>query len=289
MANTSPMSKRARWLNGSVLLLALSCQRAEEPVHKPTPPDMSELVAAYAEPTAELTSDNAAQVFDRVTALAEQLARLGLTQQLVDTIQTTLDERLEQTEAGSSSSELISSGSEPLGKLQQPASNGDAYLLVTRICGGFSDTPTPDRKANGAITLTVGLSGDRVDPVIWGAFHACKSRLSGVDVLLTGTDDAPGSFNAYAGEQLELGDFALSQLLFQLSLWAEVDGMGEAVDVDFQLDVQTLELDFRIPVDDGYVLAHADTSLLGVRATNGDFTCDALARRCDSGEQRVEF
>src|SRR5690348_9934420 len=79
----------------SSLLFAASCQK-EEPFEKPTGPDLSELVAAYDEPTAELTPESAAVVLDTVDALIAQLQELGLQEQLLDAINTTIDEQLSQ-------------------------------------------------------------------------------------------------------------------------------------------------------------------------------------------------
>ena len=62
MQVSGSMSKGLRTSAALLLLGAASCQREPEPVHKPQAPDMSEVVAAYAEPTAALTEENAAEV-----------------------------------------------------------------------------------------------------------------------------------------------------------------------------------------------------------------------------------
>jgi hypothetical protein len=272
------------------LVGALACSGEPEPVKKPPAPDMSELVAAYEAPTAELTADTAAPVFDAVTTLVERLAELGLEEQLIDTINTTIEQQLNQVdgETGKTSSGLGVEAGQPLGKLQQPVAKGDAYLLATRICGGFSETPMPDPE-NGSITLTLGVSGDFVDPVLWGKFNACKYQLAGNNVLLTGRDGQPGSYSIYAGENLKLTDFSLSTLLLQLSLWIELNDVGEPFEFDFMLNVETLEIATRIQLEEGYVIARAGTTLVGVSATNGEFTCDAAARVCESGDESIEF
>ncbi len=281
----------ARWLVlGSCLLGTLACSGEPEPVKKPAAPDMSELVAAYEAPTAELNADTAAPVFDAVTSLVERLAELGLEEQLIDTINTTIDEQLAQVDGatGTSSSALGVEDGQRLGKLQQPVSKGDAYLLATRICGGFSEEPLPDPD-NGSITLTLGVSGDFMDSVLWGKFNACKYQLAGNTILLTGQDGQPGSYSIYVGEDLKLTDFALSSILLQLSVWTEVNDVGELFEFDFMLNIETLEIATRIQLEEGYVIARAGTSLVGVSATNGEFGCDAAARFCEAGDQRIEF
>jgi hypothetical protein len=281
-----------RWLMSSLALApwALACSAPPPPVKKPVAPDMSELIAAYEAPTAALDPETAAQVLTTVDDLLAQLADLGLTDQLLGTINTTIDEQIEQTSmtAETSSALGVERGAR-LEKLVQRAVRGDAYLVATRICGGFADEAVPD-PLNGKITLTVGLSGDVLDAVMWGKFDACKYRLSGQDVQLTGEQPGePGSYSVYVGERLTLKEFALSTVLMQLSLWAELNGTGQLIEFDFRVNVETLALDFRIEVEGGYVIAHADTTLVGVTATNGEFGCDAQAHTCSAGDETIAF
>jgi hypothetical protein len=279
-----------RLVSALCLVGAVACSAEPEPVKKPPAPDMSELVAAYQAPTAELTPETATSVFDSVTVLVDRLTELGLEEQLIDTINTTIEEQLAQVEGATemSSSALGVESGQQLGKLQQRASKGDAYLLATRICGGYGEEPMP-LPENGSITLTLGVSGDFLDPVLWGKFNACKYQLAGNTILLTGQDGQPGSYSIHAGEELKLTDFALSTILMQLSLWAEVNDVGELFEFDFMLNVETLEIATRIQLENGYVIARASTSLVGVSATNGEFGCDAAARFCEAGDQRIEF
>jgi hypothetical protein len=273
-----------------VLGMTCACGAEPEPVKKPQAPDMSELVAAYEAPTAELNRETAAQVLESVDALLAQLDSLGLQEQLLGTIDTTIDEQIEQNEAsGETSSALGVEQGGPLGKLQQRAVKGDAYLTVTRICGGFGPEPVPD-PMNGKITLTVGLTDDVLDSVMWGSFDACKYALAGAEIELSGIEPGkPGSYSVYVGNELRLRDFALSQVLFQVSLLGSLDGNEQPLEADFRVDVESLALDLRIPVEGGYVLAHADSALVGVSATNGDFECDAMARTCSAGDEQIEF
>jgi hypothetical protein len=282
----APARSPLPWLLAGVSL-GLACSAPPPEVKKPPPPDMSELIAAYEAPTAELDPETAAEVLEAVDALVAQLGDLGLTDQLLDTINTTIDEQLERT--GETSSALGVEQGEQLEKLQQRAIKGGAYLLATRICGGFGAEPVPD-PLNGKITLTVGLSGDALDPVMWGQFAGCKYRFSESQVELTGQrEDEPGSYSIYVGETLKLGDFALSTILMQLSVWAELNGNGQLLEADFRINVESLALDLRIPVEGGHVIAHADSTLVGVSATNGEFSCDAEARACSAGDQTIEF
>ncbi len=270
-------------------LSALGCSGEPEPVKKPVAPDMSELAAAYEAPTAALTPETAAAVFDAVNELVARLGVLGLEEQLIDTIGTTIDEQLAQTaNTAETSSALGLEDGERLERLEQRATKGDAYLLARRICGGFGPKPLPD-PMNGAITLTLGVSGERLDPVLWGKFEACQYRLGASTVLLTGEGEEPGSYSVWVGNDLSLKDFKLSTILLQLSLWTEVNGEGELLELDFRLNVETLELDFRIPLEAGYVIAKASSTLIGISATNGEFGCDAAARACTAGDQRIEF
>jgi hypothetical protein len=269
-----------------VPLLLLACS-SNDPVQKPEAPDMSALVQAYAAPTAPLTRESAAEVLEQVTALLAQLERLGIEEQLLDTIDTTIDEQLEQTSEPGSSTQA--STREHTGQSRQRLESGEAYLIATRICAGFGPEPVPDRKANGAITLNMGLTGDSLDSVLWGAFQDCKYLVGESEVRLAGAGVTPGTYAVYVGDGVKLKDFTVSKVLLQLSLWAEVDGEGELVELDFYLDLETRDLELRVPLEDGYVIAQAGASLLGVRASNGDFVCDAEARSCDSGDEHLEF
>lgn len=91
------------------------------------------------------------------------------------------------------------------------------------------------------------------------------------------------------GDTLTLEDFALSTILMQLSLRAELNGDGQLLEADFRINVESLALDVRIPVEGGHVIAHADSTLVGVSATNGEFSCDAEARTCSQGDQTIEL
>lgn len=271
-------------------MVSLACSAPPPEVKKPPAPDMSELIAAYEAPTAELDPETAADVLETVNALVQQLGDLGLTEQLLDTIDTTIDEQLERTgTTEESSSALAVEQGERLERLQQRAIKGGAYLVATRICGGFGAEPVPD-PLNGKLTLTVGLSGDALDPVMWGQFAACKYRFAESEVELTGENEGePGRYSIYVGDTLKLEDFALSTILMQLSVWAELNGSGQLLEADFRINVESLALDVRIPVEGGHVIAHADSTLVGVSATNGEFECDAEARTCSAGDQTIEL
>ena len=275
---------------GLSLPLTLACGGEPEPLKKPPAPDMSALIAAYEAPTAALTPETAATVLDSVNALVAQLGELALEEQLLDTVGTTVDEQAEQSAmTGETSSALGFEQGQRLGKLEQRAIKGDAYLVATRICGGFGPEPLPD-PLNGKITLNLGLTGEAIDAVMWGKFDACKYQLAGAEILLTGEQPGtPGNYSLYIGDDLTLGNFALTTVLFQLSVWAELDGEGRLLETDFRLNVETLELDVRIHLEQGYVIAHAGATLLAVSATNGDFGCDAEARVCSAGDERIEF
>jgi hypothetical protein len=240
-------------------------------VDKPTPPDMKDLVAAYATPGAPLDATSAAEAFAPAARFAKLIDDLGLDEETLEPIQSAIASRI--GDAGSSS-----------GGTMEPAVTGEGYVRVTRICDGWGPMPVPDGDANGLMVGTIGFTEHGPDPVAWGTFSRCEYLIAGKQVLVGGRGGASeGHFDVYLGEGLAYADFGKKPVLFRVDLSASIDGSAEDVSADFQIDPAALTLATRIATRRGdLVVVLAVTTVVGVRASNGVFTCDMSQRTCTS-------
>lgn len=249
-------------------------------VNKPTPPDMSSLTATYDSPQGTLTPENAARVYREAQDLVARIEELGVDEKLIDTVLDALEARQNgQSEARGA---VVSN--------RQAQTEGEGYLVATRLCNGWGEEPVPDPE-NGDIVLTVGFTERGVDPIAWGEITLCRYVFERKQILLGGLGDAPaGGVRLSFGESLAFDQLGSPRVLVDLDLRAEVDGAPVGADLDFRLDRASSTLETRIPVDDGDVIAIASAnSFAGVRAKNGDFVCDLSSQSCSDGEETVSF
>jgi hypothetical protein len=267
------------------LAFALACACGDpEPrdVNKPAPPDMAALLAVYDAPDGVLTAETAAEALEAASAIRDTIVALGVDETLIDTV-------LEAVAAKeSSATESTSAGS--LGTSRQALTEGEGYLLATRICNGWGAEPAPD-PAHGAIRLTVPFTEAGLDPVIWGEVESCQYLIDGSQVLLHGLEDTPaGAVRVSFGAPVAFDGIARARALFDFDLAGDLDGMRLSADFDFRVDAERESFEVRIPTSSGAVIAvlSAD-AFTGVRAANGDFGCNPEARTCTSGSETITF
>jgi hypothetical protein len=289
----------ARVASVALVPLALGACSDHGRVDKPTPPDMSAIVEGYDAPTAVLDAETAVEAAEQIRNLAELLDRYGIQQFILGPILGgianyeggTSDERSSDDapsfEAGAAA--LRGEGSRVLPKgLTRAEETDDAYVIATRICDGWGPRPEPD-VANGTIDFTFSITDDRIDPVAWGSFDDCQYRLDDSEVLIGARDGAPGSFSLYVGESTRFRDVLNTPIIAAIDTWAGIDGTGDRLQVDVRFDLATTHIESRVPVTGGFLVAEADTTLVGARGLNGDFECDIEARYCSGAGRRVDF
>lgn len=263
--------------------LALACATQDQ-VDKPTAPDMTGVVAAYDAPTAALTEENLGEIRAALLERVDTLKELGADGEIIRALSAagdSVDDGLEPT----------SMSEDELGTIQQEQRFfRDGYLRAVRICGGWGPEPTPDDASNGYILLVAGFSEDTFDSVAWGGFWNCRYRIGDTLIRVGGSDDTSyGLFQAYLGPSLPLDGAGESPIIFRFDLIATIDAEEIPLAFDFRLDPAAALVETRISVDEGYVIPAAGVDLVGVRATNGDFSCSVETRTCTNGVEAIPF
>ena len=264
------------------LLVALPACGGPEPkdVEKPAPPDMSALVQSYEAPDGELNEETVAEVYDSAYAVFDSVRALGIDETLLDTV-------LEAVEA-KENGETTTSGA--LGTRRQALTEGEGYLLATRICNGWGPEAVPDA-AHGAIRLTLGFTEAGVDPVVWGEVERCQYLVDESQVLLRGHEGADvGAAKVYFGGAVPFDAVAEARALFDFDVAGEIAGMEVAADFDFRVDAEAQTFEVRVATSSGGVIAIlSGEAFTGVRAANGDFGCDEATRSCTAGAETISF
>ncbi len=261
------------------LLAVFACSDLPD---RPEPPDMSALVAAYANPTADLDQAAADEL------AADLRARLDLSDAL-DQLESFVDDvlipSLEQDQGGSA-------------RRRDPTSSvtleGDGFARIEHVCAGWGAEPVVDEEQNGHLALTTTFTDAGFDPVIWGEAAECRTLIADHQVMFD------GGVNLWIGENLAIDGFGTAPILFQLIAALEVDG-DSWVDDDFDIQIcpssatacEPGSLEIKIDVAGGnlvFYLAPGRTEG-GFRAANGDWACtfegsDAV---CTNGDQSVSL
>jgi hypothetical protein len=254
----------------------------------PTAPNMSALVGAYTEPNGTLTADTTSSLANALAgrfAAFEGVGGLDFLGGIIGGL------------GGGGGGALTYEGDANTDVREQPAQiggtslEGSGYLKIHHICKGWGAGLLPN-KADGKADLIATFSDAGVAPVIWGALSSCKYLLNDGQVLFNSAIriHTGGSFQ---GETVG----GVPEFLFDLEGAVDLNGaplLTKSERLDFRVTGGGLEI--RLPVADGDVVFYqtVDTSctdncgqILGFRAGNGDFLCDATTSICSNGN--VEF
>jgi hypothetical protein len=263
---------------------SLACAKGEvEPIEKPPAPDMSELIAAYEAPSGIL---DALVISDAMASAREALATVESL-----AAESRLRELLEDALAAFDQNGTRGMPADGPPK-QTLAFEGDGYLRVTRICDGFGPKPVPDKAANGFMDLTVGFTETGVDPVVWGSFSQCAYLVADAQVRLDSDTSAEGGgVRAYVGSNLQLEQVGSEPVLIDLDVTASIGGKTQDVDLDFRFIPSDQSFELRVPTDSGDLIVRiAAQAVVGIRAKNGDFSCDLTATTCTAdGADPIPF
>lgn len=256
----------------------------------PTPPDMSALVGAYAAPGGTLTpeaSDNLAETLSTRVAAFEGVGGLDFLAGIIGGL------------GGAEGDALTYDPGPDTEVRRQPAEvggtslEGDGFFKIHHICHGWDGAPWPD-EADGRADLIAVFTDAGISPVVWGAFSQCRYLLNDGEALFQ------SGIRVYTGASFQglTPDGALD-LLFDLQGAVDLNGeplLTSAETLDFRVTGAGLEI--RLPVADGDIIFYskADPScsdecgeLLGFRAGNGDFLCDATTSVCSNGDVELPF
>lgn len=263
-----------RWSFVVVLAFAVGCGEQRERVDKPTPPDMTEVVQAYASPTGVFDATTAKAALDEYQTIAARVRALGIDASILTPLAESLDEALAQSSTPRT---------EP-GQSQQALSlEANGTLVVQRVCKGWDTQAAPDPK-NGTLRLRVNFSESGLDPVIWGDAKACRYLVGGVaEVSIDEGSGRRGDVRLWVGQSATFENFGKSPVLLDVDLAVDVDGIAEDIAADFRWDPVTLDVAVAIASATGAVVVSRGTSgPLDVLAQNGHFQCELAPPQCTS-------
>lgn len=256
-----------------------------EGIDKPTPPDMTALVARYADPRGTFDASVAGAAVAQGREVVRIAIAIGIARRLRETLNATFDELDAQEQGVTDSSEF--------GETQQIAAllRGEGTLRIHRICDGHGDALAPNEIRDGTLDLIVNLTHRGLDPVIWGWVASCRYRELGVRVeLQEGTGLELGDLRAFVGDNYTIDNFgADSPMLLELDMRGRLGGASLGVRFDIKALPAPRGFEVRVGVDDGDVVLRftASEELVRVRAGNGDFKCDDRERRCRASNGSV--
>ena len=230
-------------------LISMSlCWGCAEPDPRPKPPDLSALVAGYADLTGEVTRESALRLVEEA---ATDLALVGDAQAFIGLIQ-----RMFADLSG------LGQGEEGLATQRRGLNvggvevDGGGWIVYHRFC------PTANGMgARGTIEAIALIDIEAFEPVIWGTLADCRVDGAGIDgdlaLHIDWVDGAPVGVIARIDGQVR---------------WGEVAKQGE-----FSLRWQPDAIVTRYALGDlGGFLVGVDlaTDRLLIEGRNGRFTCD---------------
>ena len=248
---------------------ALACGSPN--VDKPPAPDMTSLVESYQQPSASFDAERLPELVAIVVAADELLDRTGLRTELVNVLREVLDAAVD---ASTQVDDELGIDFE-----------ADGYMRITRICSGWGAAPAPDRDENGALLVTATFSESGLDPTLWGEAQRCRYLSGDVQVELLQDAASSDSMRVYWGEAIDAESLDERALIVDMNLFARLDAEELPLDFDFR-SLADGTIEYRIPLDEGSLIAGVGSERVFVRAGNGTFDCRELdcSRVADSGE-----
>ncbi|MEM1028757.1 MAG: hypothetical protein AAGN82_00310 [Myxococcota bacterium] len=249
---------------GDVLLLVVAgCTPG---VEKPTPPDLSALVAAYEVPSGTFDAAVVDQVQADLLDALEDEGAVGVGDVLDD-----LFSPLEGDAPQTSPAAEIEVRDDKTIRIE-----GEGFLEVARTCDGWGTEPRPDPE-HGRLRLNVNVTDVTVDPVLWFEAERCRYLQQEDRVELgAGRRRDVGDVRIFVGDKLTLGELRRAPVLIDVDATASFDGGDTFEDVTFDLRLLPEDATFevRVEVEDGHLIVRAiDDEIVVVRAANGTFTC----------------
>lgn len=241
----------------------LGCGPARVTVPAP-PATLQELVAIYQSPTGTVP------VGDIQAARAEAQRRNDDSNageiQLISAILVALRDRL--VKAGLSP--------DPTTALPKHAAVIKGVVDVLRTCRGWDPAQTTPDPANGQLAIQATLQDRDVGPYLTGASTTCKGR---VDVTSNRSIDAylDGALGIHLEGPLptQLSD---SRFLVAFSGTVGTDASQDMLSFDFRVVYPQVEV--RVPVADGDVIASVGLDGVVFRGANGEFSCPLTQSTC---------
>ena len=264
-------------------LLVGACADRPEPIDKPTPPDMGDVVRRFEQPDGVFDQAGAKRILEDYAALAIRINEVGLHIDVVDAVQSALSEALSESEKTQSAA--LSTDVTPTGAKRQAlslAANGT--LGIKRIYAGWAATPSPAPE-NGSLSLRVNFSERGLDPVAWGDAANCRFLTDGARVLVDEGSGRKGDLRLWLGRSATFKSFGDQNLIFDLDLKVEVEDVGDTAALSFGFEPSAGLVSVSVGADDQsrrVVVSPSSPSVLTVAAQNGTFECNLTDRECRS-------
>lgn len=239
----------------------------------PAAPELDDTVAAYAQPTAELSSAVMAAVGDELLELRELLEDSAALQQLLEVIVSVQVELEQNTDEEGN---LVVPG---IGAFQDP----NAVIEITHDCPGWeSSNLDSTADSSGSVQLNMLLERGNILPVVWG--EATQCQFLGTIDQRTLPSSYDGEVAVHFGEAPVPTDGPLRDLVitFVLSGTLGVEGRALPVQRSFRLGGQG-DLEILWELDDGtrfVYLFNREPLSQGIRDANGTYACSLEERQC---------
>jgi hypothetical protein len=151
------------------------------------------------------------------------------------------------------------------------------YLDVRRICRGWDANATTPDPANGEIKMTALIENRKISAPLWGTSTTCKGR---------GELSEDASKNLYLDGSLGIllegrAPTEVSEARFLMAFRGTVGTDQRQVEISFDFRFLYPQLEVRVPVSDGDVIAVVGTGEgLTFRGRNGTFACPVVGSTC---------
>jgi hypothetical protein len=276
----------------------------EIPRKQPTPPDMSELIETYQNPTADFTREVAQgfleQAFGDLKATYESDIFGNLLGVVGDSFNAEDGEQKALRVQGEAHGE-------PIAGLKQGLSfGGEGFLKITRVCQGWEDNAPIDPDANGQLELTSNFGDKGIEPIIWGDAASCKYKVPlPEDSSVTQRVAFDGFVRLYLGEHLNpasLDEFGQRPILFQIgglelpdADFDEEGAVGASFpNFNFRFLPEISGFEFQVDRAERHMLVGLSQKedegfVFSVRASNGNFTCDLEQLTCTNEDTDQTF
>jgi hypothetical protein len=156
--------------------------------------------------------------------------------------------------------------------------NFDGFVRVDRVCRGWDPAQTsPAADQNGTVSMTATFEQGRLQPVVWGPARQCRGRVELRDGTREVSGYVDGELWVYLNEGLPRD---VTEADFILGFDGTLGGQRLQANVSFDLRFVFPQIELRVPVPDGHVIASAGLDGIRIRAANGVFVCTIAPADC---------
>ena len=245
-----------------------------ETLDVPDAPELDDILAAYANPSAKVSSALMVAAGDELLEFREQLEASRIAEQILDII---VSVQLELHENTDQDGELVVPG---VGALPEPI----GVIEIHHDCPGSEESSADvNAESSGSVQLNMLLDLGQIVPVVWG--EAAQCQFSARVNQSTRPYAYDGELAVHFGEEPVSTGQSLRDLVitFVVSGTLRVEGRDLLIRRSFRLGgAQDLEILWELDDGTSFVyLFNREPLAQGVRDANGTFACSLEARQCN--------